>query len=179
MKGKLGRVIWRRIGGRVVPIRISNTADKSAQASSYAGTKFRQIVAKVDGQQVGKLTLSIPKKGVSASVEHVVVEPKFREKGISKNLFARATQMLERIGKKFLRSEDIQAAAQIKIRRKYGRFKAGGKTKNRSRIIADGFPPYGEGTRRITKDHALEIMKNNDKGQLVKMTTMLKKRQKK
>jgi hypothetical protein len=63
-KGKLGRIIWRKIGGRVIPIKISNISDKMSNASSINGKiKYRSIVAKLqNGEQVGKLNLSIPKK---------------------------------------------------------------------------------------------------------------------
>ncbi len=177
-KSKLGRVLFRKIGGRIVPIKISNVADKAANASSY-GDKFRHITAKLpDGEQIAKLNLRLEKKG-KATLVSVGVEEKFRKRGIAKNLFARATQFLERAGFKFLRSEEIQHGAQVKIRSSYGRYKAGAKSKNRTKFIADQFGPYGEGKMRINRDLALEILKRNYMGRQITATTMLKKAKKK
>ena len=178
-KGKLGRIIWRKIGGRVIPIKISNISDKMSNASSINGKiKYRSIVAKLqNGEQVGKLNLSIPKKGVSASLLSVNVEKKFQKKGISKNLFHRATEFLSRAGKKFLNSNDIQHAAQIKIRSNYGlgnSIKAGGKYKKRSRFIRDQVGAFGEKSKQIRASEAIDILKNNRSGINIQGTTMLK-----
>lgn len=179
MKGKLGRVIFRRIGGRLIPIRISNVADAVATASSQTA-KFRKIVAELpDKTRVGVMHLEIPKKGRAASVVAVNVEKTFRRKGVSKNLFARAQQFLSRAGRKFLRSEDLQHPAQVKIRKALGQgYKAGGKRKAGSRFFADQFGPYQEQTKRVTSEEARAILSKNRSGRQVKVTTKIYKRKK-
>lgn len=183
-KGKLGRLIWRKIGGRVIPIRIKNVADTIANASHQSKTvTWRQIKALTpEGQQIAKMTLEVPKKGKSATVVSVNVEKQFQKKGISKQLFARATQFLDRAGFKFIRSYEIQHVAQAKIRRAHGMYKAGSKSKNRTKFFADQFGPYGEETRRVTAKDVVEILKQNKSprstGRLVTATTMIKKKKK-
>lgn len=173
-KGKLGRYLFRKVRGRVIPIKISNVSDKIAEASDYSGSKFRKIIAKTDkGEHVGQLTLRIPKKGKSADLIDVRVNKEFRRKGISKNLFARASEFLDRSGFKFLRSDDIQAAAQVKIRANQGRYRAGRKFRNKSRFVADQFGPWGEQSRRVSPKEAIDILKNNRTGRQVKGTTMI------
>lgn len=183
----MGKFIFRKIGGRIIPIRITNVKDAVAQASSF-GTKYRNVVAKLpDGQQVAKMALEIPKKGKHANVLSVNVEKKFQKKGISKALFQRATEFLERAGLKSLRSNDIQHVAQVKIRSQYGsylRYLKNGipKIKNRTKYFADQFPPFGESTRRITKQQAIDFIKQNktprSTGRQISATTFLKKRKK-
>ena len=179
MKGKLGRFIFRKIGGRVIPIKISNLADEVATASSKTN-KYRKIIAKAGEEQVAKLNLEIPKKGKFATILDVNVEKKFQKKGISKNLFARAETFLSRIGKKFLRSNEIQHVAQIKIRRGLGRYKAGGKMKSRTKLFVDQLGTFGEQTGKITRQEAIDLLKRgNPKGQQITATTLLRKRPKK
>jgi len=179
IKTKLGRVLFRKIGGRIVPIRISNVADKIADASSI-GNKTRKIIATGHkGGFMGQLTLQIPKKGNKAYIQDVRVPKEFRRKGISKSLFARATKFLQRANFRFLRSSDLQHPAQVNIRRRAGVFKAGPKRKARSRFFADQFGQFGEDTRRVTSQEAKEILKNNPTGRLITSTTMLKQLPKK
>jgi hypothetical protein len=174
VKGKLGRLLFRKIKGRIVPIRISNVRDAIAEQHSY-GTKYRKIIAESDKEFMGQLTLEIPKKGNKAYVKDVRVPKEFRRKGISKNLFARAKSFLERYGIGFLRSQDLQHPAQVKIRKKLGgMYKAGAKKKSRSRFFADQFGPWGEETRRVMSKDAIDIIKNNPTGRQVSGTTMLK-----
>lgn len=179
MKDKLGRILFRKIGGRIIPIRIKNVGDIAANASQI-GIKSRKIVAQVGDKIVGTLNLEIPKKGVSATIQSVNVHPNFRNFGIAKNLFDRAAKFASRIGKKFIRGEEIQHIAQIKIRGKFGWYKAGGIPKRRTRFIADQFGPYGEHTRRIPSRVAKDILKGmNEQGRQIKATTMLRKLRKK
>lgn len=179
MKGKLGRLMFRKIGGRIIPIRISNIADDVATASVKTD-KYRQIVAKLpSGEKIAKMNLQIPRKGKTATILSVNVEPKFTKKGIAKNLFARATAFLERAGYKFVRSDDLQHPAQAKIRSAYGRYKAGSKGKNRTKFVADQFGQWGEGKKLVKKDSVLAILKDNFLGRQITATTMLKKRVKK
>lgn len=176
-KGKLGRVIFRKIGGRIIPIKISNVADKIAQASDMGGSRFRKIIASSEKHGfMGQLTLRVPPKGNSAELVDVRVREEFRRRGISKNLFARATDFLKRAGYKFLRSNDIQHPAQIKIRKAFGKsYSAGGKRKAGSRFFADQFGYYGEETRRVMSKDAIEILKNNSRGRQISATTMIKR----
>lgn len=186
-KGKVGRFIFRKIRGRIIRINIKNSADTVAQASSYAGDKFRKITAEVAEHSddfgrpnvIGSLNLRVPKKGVSAELLNVEVAKDFRKKGISKNLFQRAVDFLGRTNMKFLRSEDIQHVAQIKIRRQHGAYRAGTKLKNRAKFTADQFGPYGEETRRVNFRDAIDIIKQNNspysKGRQIKGTLMFKK----
>ena len=184
VKSVLGRVIFRKVNGRIVPIRIHNVADKIAEASTWS--KHRKIIAKLpNGEQIAQLNLRLPDKGKSAELLSVAVEKKFRKKDISKNLFARAKQFLERAGYKFLRSSDIQHVAQVKIRKRAGRYvipKADGTGKlnrSRTRFFADQFGMYGEEKRRVISDEAIRILKENQtpqgKGRQITATTMLKK----
>lgn len=182
-------IIFRKIGGRVIPIKISNVKDAVSQASSYGGVKYRNIIAKSKGEQIGKMSIQIDKNLKKATVLAVNVEKKFQKKGISKEMFKKATSFLERLGTRFLRSDDIQHIAQVKIRSKYGRY---GKTfknskgtplrKNRTKYVADQFGRYGEETRKISKQQAIDFIKQNktenSTGRLVRATTMLKKRKK-
>lgn len=187
LKDKLGRVIWRRIGrGKAIPIRISNVADKIATESTW--TKHRKIVAKLPtGEQIAQMNLRMPDKGKSATIVSVNVEKKFQNKGIGKNLFARATQFLERAGYKFLRAEDLQNPAQVKIRSGYGKYvsylkEVNGKkipqSKNRTKYFGDQFGRYGEQKRRITKQDAISYIKQNHTpkgtGRQISATTMIK-----
>jgi predicted GNAT family acetyltransferase len=179
-KGKLGRIMFRKIGGRIVPIKILNLPNPK-ESNNFV--KIRNIVAKSDEfGQMGKLTLSIPKKGKSATIDNVMVDKEFRRKGISKNLFKRATDFLERTNKKFLHSTDMQHHAQASIRWKYGSYKAGGKRKNRTKFFADQFGPYGEHTRKVSVRDAIEYIKQNkspnSNGRLITATTMIKRRKK-
>lgn len=182
-KRKVGRVVFRKIRGRIVPVVIKNINDGAAAASSYAGNKFRKIVAETpDKQRLGTLNLLVPKKGKHAEVLSVNVEKEFRRRGISKQLFERASQFAARAGKKFLRSEDIQAVAQVKIRSSQGWFKAGNKLKSRSRFTADQFGPYGEKTKRIGPKTAIDFIKQNNSpastGRQIKGTTMIRRKKK-
>ena len=137
-KGKLGRYLFRKIGGRIVPIRINNIADKISDANNMGGLRHRKIQAIGDkGTYMGQLTLTIPKKGKTATIMDVRVPKQYQKKGISKNLFARATQFLERAKYKFLKSDEIMHPAQVKIRNKYGIRRVGGKIKNRTKFFAD------------------------------------------
>ena len=178
MKGKIGKIIFRKINGRIVPIRIKNVADKIAQASDAGGSRFRKIIESSEKHGfMGQLTLRVPPRGKSAEVVDVRVVEQFRRRGISKNLFARATQFLQKAGYKFLQSTDIQHPAQVKIRKQFGKaYYAGGKRKAGSRFFADQFGPYGEQTRRITSKDAIDILKNNSLGRQIKATTMIKKK---
>ena len=179
MKGKLGKIMYRRIGGRVVPIRIHNVADQISEASMpYA--KFRKIVAKTDkGEVLGTMSLTIPKKGKHAQIAGVEVRKEMRKRGISKNLMARAKQFLERANVGFLRSRDVQHVAQAKLRRGMGRYKAGEKYKSRTKFFTDQAGPFGEKSRRVSRQEAIDIIKENQTprstGKQVWTTTMLKK----
>ena len=177
-KNVAGRVIFRKIGGRIVPIKFHNVADKAA---STQFVKKRNIIAtSKEFGHMGKLSLSIPKKGASADIDSVLVPSEFRKKGISKNLFKRATDFLERTKVKFLRSTDMQHHAQAKIRSGYGRYKAGKKGKSRTKFFADQFGAWGEETRRVPFRDAIGIIKENNSprstGRLVTATTMLRKK---
>ncbi len=173
-KGKLGRFIFRRIHGRIVRIKISNFADK---ANSFQSMKTREIVAHSEEfGRMGKLTLEIPKKAIHTNIAVVRVPEAFRKKGIAKNLFQRAAEFSERIGRKFIHSRDIQHAAQIKIRRNFGlghSIRAGGKYKPRTRYIADQFGAYGEQSRIVKSSTAIDILKNNSTGRQIKASTMI------
>lgn len=183
-KGKLGRIIWRKIGGRIIPIKISNFADKSAD-SVIGLNKHRKIVATLPtGKQIGKMTIAVPKKGISAEVISVNVEKEFQKKGISKNLFHRAASFLERVGKKFLNSGNIQHHAQLKIRHNFGvghSIRVKGmrdgklvtKYKSRTRYIADQFGVYGDESRIVKKDTAIDFLKNDSTGRQIKASTMI------
>jgi hypothetical protein len=184
VKGKLGRVLFRKIGGRIIPIRISNIADKIADSSRVGLLRTRNIIATGPKKEfMGQLTLLTSSRGKAAYVQDVRVPKEFRRKSISKNLFARATQFLERTGAKFLRSDDLQHPAQIKIRNRYGFYKVRTsegkiKLKNRTRFFADQFGPFKENTRRVSWRDAIEILKRNLDGRQITATTMLRKRKK-
>src|SRR3990172_11191025 len=178
LKGKLGRVIFRKIGGRIVPIRIRNIADKVAQASSYVGVRHRKIIAEAPGKNIiGSLHLTVPLKGKAATIASVEVRKEFRKRGISKNMFERASQFLGRAKYKFIRSDDIQHVAQVNIRIKSGgKYKAGEKMKSSSRFFADQFGAHGESTKRIQSVEARYLTKNNPEGRIVTATTMINKK---
>ena len=172
-------VLFRKIGGRIVPIKVSNVKDAIADASSY-GIKHRKLVAEAlhpaGKQYLGQMSLQIPVKGKTAVVQDVRVVEHARKKGISKKLFTEAQQFLGRAGYKFMRSGDIQHPAQVKIRRSVNRYKAGGKLRTSSRFFADQFGRYQEETRRVSSIDAINILKNNPSGRQVSGTTMIPKK---
>lgn len=179
MKGKLGRFVFRKIGGKIRRIQVRNI-DMTAQGLSVYAPKQREIQARVGKEVVGRMTITLPKEGKSATLKHVEVAKEYRRKGIAKNLFARAKQFLERANYRFLRSEEIINPAQIKIRSKMGGwYKAGKRSKKRTRFFADQFGPYGEHKRRVSRNEAIDILKNNEKGRQITATTMLKRMPKK
>lgn len=184
MKGKLGRVIFRKIKGKVIPIRVNNVADTVTNSSEFNKKIHHRILnAKLpDGQQVAKMHLQMNRKTKKATILDVRVEKDFQKRGISKNLFKRTTDFLEKAGFKFLRGDDIQSAAQVKIRKGYGRYKAGSKSKNRSKFFGDQFGKFQEETRRISSQDAIDYIKQNHTprgtGRQISATTMIKKRKK-
>jgi len=178
-----GRVLFRKIKGRIVPIKITNRDITPPGRSMYASRK-REITAWLKDEKVGKLELSVPRKGVSATLDNVSVGKEFRRRGISKNLFQRAVNFLQRANFKFLRSDELLSPAQVKIRRSQGVYRitkadGGYKRKLRTRFFADQFGPYGEQTRRITSHEAIRIIKENKTsygtGRLVTATTFIKR----
>jgi predicted GNAT family acetyltransferase len=169
----MARVIFRKFGGRVVPIKIKNVKDPGS-GLSYPGQRERKIIAETDkGEWVGTLSASFPKKGKHVDVNDIRVNKEFRRRGIANKMMQRLADFAQRANKDFLRSSDLQSPSMVGIRKKLGK----------SRFFADQFGPYGEETRRITANKARQIIRENkspnSKGRLVTGTTMLKKRRKK
>jgi predicted GNAT family acetyltransferase len=174
MKSIPGKILFRKIGGKIIPIRFKNVKDLAAQ-ESMPESKFRKILAEgPSGEIFGSMNLEIPKNKSFAWLESVQVEKKVQGKGIAKNLFKKASEFLKRSGVKFLRGSDIQSPAQVKIRAKQGRYKAGKAYKSRSRFFTDQVGPYGEQSKRVISREAIEILKNNKSGKLIWGTTYLK-----
>lgn len=166
---KIGKFIFRKIRGKVRAIRIKNERDP-ASGLSFSGVKERKITATTkSGRRIGQLSLQVPKKGKHATVLDVRVDKEFRRKGISRALFKKAAQFSNRVGKDFLRSDNLKSAAQVKIRRGFGK----------SVFIGDQFGRFGEQTRKISSNTAIRIIKENhgpnSKGRLVTGTTRIKK----
>jgi hypothetical protein len=169
LQGEIVAVIFRKIGGRIVPITIKGVKD--ATHDPRMTTLARKIVAKVNGEQIGQMNLLIPKKAATSDVVNVAVEKKFRGHGISRALFKYSQKFLGRIGKKFMRSTELQHVAQVKIRQKAGK----------TVFVGTGFGPYGEhsvkkkGIRGVAL--AKDIIKNPGiNGRTVSATTMIPKK---
>lgn len=106
--------LFRKIGGRIVPIRISS--DKIPH--SNPSTRLRNVSARVNGQQVGSLKLDHASKKFG-HIDHVSVKPDYRKMGVGAALFEHAAKLLGKTGRTAIRSSYIEHEAQVKIRSKY------------------------------------------------------------
>lgn len=163
----MGRVIFRKIGGRMVPITIS-TENFSGGKKILAHT-INKIGEKV---KVGAMDIS-NNKGASSTLSHVKVEPHFRKKGVSGDLFNTALEELGKEGKKFLRSESIIHPAQVSIR-----------NRKQTKFIGQGMGIHGDKTKILGRSKTYESVKKISKGYSpgandpvsVKATTMIPKK---
>lgn len=166
----MAKTIFRKIGGRIVPIKIRGEKNPASTSSGYIS---RSIRAKTEDQFVGKLNVGIPKKGKYIDVESIAVEKKFRRRGIAHQMMKYLEKIAGKSGKRFLRSDDLQSTSMVNIRKKLGK----------TRFFADQFGPYGEETRRISASQAKKFIRQNktpeSTGRLITATTMLKKKRKK
>ena len=156
--------IFRRIRGRLIPIRTSLSKGNLPNTSKLSVTSLGK-----DGGATGRLFVSIT-KGKSANLDAVQVYKSFRNKGLSSRLFKKAAQFLRRTTDvKFLRGNDIVNAAQIKIR-----------SKHKSKFIASGLGHFGEGSKIVSAKEAIRLLKkSNDPSNLfnttIKASTRIRK----
>lgn len=139
----MGKFIFRRIGGRIVPIKISG---EKAGDTGHKLIRRIKADARIDGdtKRVGTMFLNVPKKGPRATIENVDVAAHARKEGIASELFEYAQRLLGRAGKKVVRGELLHEA-QVKIRARSGK----------SAFIGHGFPPHGEGSRKLNAKEAV------------------------
>jgi predicted GNAT family acetyltransferase len=134
--------IFRKLGGRIVPIKIS-----SEKAGETATRLIRRVKAeaRMDGAtaRVGTMFLNVPKTGPRATIENVDVVNMARKQGIASEMMDYAAKLLGRAGKKVLRGELLHEA-QVKIRARLGR----------TAFIGHGFPPHGESSRLLNQKEA-------------------------
>ena len=140
--------IFRRIGGRLVPIKIGSS---KADAELLKLTRRVTATARIDGEnkRVGTMFLSVPKFGTRATVQNVDVIGEAQKQGIATELFDHAKKLLGRAGKKVMRGE-ILHEAQVKIRDKAGK----------SAFIGLGLGKYQETAAKLTADQAADALKN-------------------
>jgi GNAT superfamily N-acetyltransferase len=164
-------IIFRRIGGRIVPIKIGfqAIADVPGKLKSFDATRL--MVATAEGKYAGSAHFRVPKTH-SVTLEDVRVAREYQRKGISKAMFREAMQTFGKEGKKFIRSNEIQHPAQVKIRSLLGKKTVYG---------VHGVGLYGEESRKITRAAALDYAKRIQKGDVqgfsqITATTMIPKK---
>lgn len=142
------KFIFRKIGGRIVPIKISS--EKAGVDAGHRLVRRVKAVARIDGDnlRVGTMFMNVPKKGPRATIENVDVLGKARKRGISGEMFDYAAKLLGRAGKKVIRGELLHPA-QVKIR-----------DKMKTALIGHGYPPHGEGVRKLNSKEAVLALKN-------------------
>lgn len=107
-KKLLGTVIFRRIKGRIVPVKITSESGEPGE---------RIFSAMLKRKRVGGLRLKVPKEKKSALVDFVAVDSKLRGKGIASALLEKAAKFSDRAGKKFLRSGGLIHPGAVKNRK--------------------------------------------------------------
>ena len=151
-----------------MPIKISSVAENLYTGGTLGRRVLAHVINGAEKTQIGRVHLTIPKAGKHATIVMTAVEEKFRGHGISRELFKHAQELLGRAGKLFIRGDEIQHVAQVKIRRSAGK----------SVFIGTGFGPFGENNKKLkTGREAIEIIKNPGRyGQTVHGTTMIPKK---
>jgi GNAT superfamily N-acetyltransferase len=113
----VARTIFRRIGGRIIPIRIGST--KVGQAMGYA--KQREITAKVGGKTIGSLSAGVPIRGIKKTLKamDLDVDREFQKKGIGTALFQHLTELAKRAGYTRIKGTQLVSENAAKIRNKF------------------------------------------------------------
>jgi len=157
----VAKTIFRKIGGRIVPIRIGSVR----LDTDLMGGKARDVFAKVGDTVLGHARIVVPDEGKFATLDYVRVNHEFRGKGIGRSLFKHAQELLGRAGKSFLRADKIQHQAQVKIRASAGK---------------SVFIGYGRGqAKKLSPLEAINEVKKLRKGldyRDVQATTMIPKK---
>lgn len=173
----MSKIIFRKIAGKIVPIKIGSQAAITGNTATAARKITAHAIQGKEKVMVGNMNLTIPKKGASATVDSVNVEKKFQKHGLSRAMFKHAQEFLGRIGKKFMRSYELQHVAQVKIRTAAGK---GPRGKAGTKFIGSGYGPYGEMSKKIRSGEAKRLIKNPGiNGQSVSATTMIPKKYRK
>lgn len=143
----MGKFIFRRIGGRIVPIKIS-----SEKASKNTELLVRRVKAeaRIDGEthRVGTAFVSTRKTGIRANLENVSVRGDAKKQGIGSELYEYAQRLMGRAGKKIIRSDSIEHVAQAKIQARAGK----------TAFIGGGYP--GATNRKLNAKEAQLAVKN-------------------
>jgi predicted GNAT family acetyltransferase len=152
--------IFRRLGGRIVPIKIG-----SEKIGRTASTVARKITAKIHGEKVGHLLMIAPESKKHVKLTGALVDPPFRSQGIASAMFEHAAKLFGRAGKKSIRTGGIEHAAQVSIREKY-----------KSRFFAHGRGMLTDGSKRVTANKAREIVQFSPQSKTVTATTLIPKK---
>jgi predicted GNAT family acetyltransferase len=161
----MAKTIFRRIGGRIIPIRIGSEA-----LGTNAGATRRLFSAKPEGSThpVSLAIVDFPKGKKHAKISAMNVTQKYRKKGIASDMFEQITDFSRRAGKKFVRSSNIEHPAQVKIR-----------SKMRSRFVID---EGGYSKRLAGAKEAAKVIQDQFKKDVISVvrgsTSTLKRRKK-
>lgn len=112
----MSKIIFRRIGGRIVPVKISSVKSNAAMGWH----KMRNMIAKVEGKVVGSLSFG-PKmyKPKTFKIGEVSVDKAFQKKGIAGQLYKRLHEFAKKAGATKIESTQIISPAALKLRNKF------------------------------------------------------------
>lgn len=149
----MAKTIFRKIGHRIIPIIIGSKS--LGENANTKVTTLRRITAHINGEQIGRVDLVVPKIGNRATIAYAAVEQKFQNSGIGKAMYEHAMKLLSRAKKEFLHSEEIINPAVIKVRSSLGP----------SKFIAHGVGKNGRSVKILSPekavDYATKVMKQS------------------
>lgn len=139
----MGKVIFRKIGGRIVPIRISSA--KMESAMGWQG--MRQITAKVNNKLIASMDYGkkIYKNSV-LKIGEVGVDKEFQGVGIGRALYDRLLEIAKRGKFKKIEGTTLISSKAAKIRKDLG---------------SDFY--VGQSKRKITGEKAIEMINKYDR----------------
>jgi len=150
-KAPMTNIFFRKVGGEIKVI------SKHTKVDTDDG--ILNVFFQNKGRTIADMKVDI-RDSVKATTLNTKVEPEFRKKGLSRQMFKDAAKKLTQLGKKYFRSGELRSSAQAKIRGKYN-----------TKFIEQYTGKYGENTRlNISKSRAIDSIKS---GGVVQATTRL------
>lgn len=150
----MGKTIFRKIGGRIVPIKLSSKQIETG-AHFYKERLIQAAHAKT-GELLGKAYVQHGTKKSTARITDITIREKFRGKGIGKALFKHIENLYSRAGFKFLRTQSaITNPIQAAIR-----------ASSNSRFLLRGVGQFGEQSKMIGGSEAVKYLKLKELGKL-------------
>jgi predicted GNAT family acetyltransferase len=145
------KIFFRKTKGQV------NVFSKHTKVDTESGVL--NVFFQNKGRTVADMKVDIRDADFATTID-TKVEPEFRRKGLSRQLFKDSAKKLTELGKKYFRSGELRSSAQAKIRGKYN-----------TKFIEQYTGRYGENTRfNIRRKDAIMAI---DNGGVVQATTKL------